>query len=143
MTTGNLDDWSNVEGVTSALHSIHGSVYEEGEATFKCVHDGEMVYFSMEIPGDYRFDTESDKKCASIGTMMKMGSKAGFINMGGCEAALQGCDDGVPAECDDYRVGAYFESFISLSWTFCLRVRILCTKLYSSNIYVCFVLCSF
>jgi hypothetical protein len=66
----------------------------------------------MEIPGQYRFDAADDQKCAAIGTMMKIGSKAGFINMGGCPLAMEdGCLNGVPTECDDYRVdlGAHWE----------------------------------
>ena len=45
--------------------------------------------------------------------MMKIGSKAGYINMGGCPEAMEnGCPDGViPPECDDYLVdlGAHWE----------------------------------
>ena len=53
----------------------------------------------------YRFDGLDNKKCAAIGTMMRIGEKAGYLNMGGCpEAAELGCDDGIPESCDDYLV---------------------------------------
>ena len=60
----------------------------------------------------YRFDGLDNKKCAAIGTMMRIGEKAGYLNMGGCpEAAELGCDDGIPESCDDYLVdlGAHWE----------------------------------
>jgi len=73
---GDLDEWSNVEGgIVTALQNIFGTTYANGEATYKCVHDSEKVYFALEIPGDYRFNASSDEQCASIGTMTKIGSK--------------------------------------------------------------------
>lgn len=94
-----------------SIHSIFGSTYDDGEASYKCLYDSEKIYFALEIPGRYRFDTLDNKKCAAIGTMMKIGPKAAYINMGGCPEALQGCDDGIPAACEDYRVdlGAHWE----------------------------------
>lgn len=108
---GNVNDWSSIEGITTDIQSIFGTTYAEGEAKHKCVHDGEKVYFSLEVPGAYRFDPDDNKKCASIGTMMKIGPKAAYLNMGGCPEALQGCDNGPPPECDEYRVdlGAHWE----------------------------------
>jgi hypothetical protein len=67
---------------------------------------------SLAIPGDYRFDALDNKKCAAIGTMMKIGPKAAFLNMGGCQESVEfGCDAGIPAECQDYLVdlGAHWE----------------------------------
>jgi hypothetical protein len=104
---GDLDDWSAVEGgIVTEIRSIFGLTYDLGEATYKCVHDSEKVYFALEIPGQYRFNSTDDTQCAAIGTMMKIGSKAGFINMGGCPEAMEtGCADGViPPECEDYVV---------------------------------------
>jgi hypothetical protein len=100
---GDLAEWADVDGIQTELHSIHGTTYEEGEASYKCLYDEESIYFALEIPGVYRFDTEDDKLCAAIGTMFKMGSKAAFINMGGCPDTIEGCA-AVPDTCDDYRV---------------------------------------
>jgi hypothetical protein len=61
----------------------------------------EFLYFLCSS-GQYRFDTEDNKKCAAIGTMMKIGEKAAYLNMGGCPEALEGCEDGPPPECDEY-----------------------------------------
>jgi hypothetical protein len=49
-------------------------IYGLGEASYKCVHDSEKLYFALEIPGEYRFNATNDEQCAAIGTMMKMGS---------------------------------------------------------------------
>ena len=60
---------------------------------------------ALEIPGEYRFDPLDNKKCGAIGTMMPIGQKAGFLNMGGCPEAMEnGCDAGIPPECSDYLV---------------------------------------
>ena len=110
---GDLMDWDAVEGgITTELRSMFGMSYALGEPTYKCVHDGEKIYFSMEIPGEYRFSADDDKKCAAIGTMMPIGSMAGYINMGGCpETMANGCADGIPDTCADYMVdlGAHWE----------------------------------
>jgi hypothetical protein len=61
----------------------------------------------LEIPGKYRFDPDENKRCAAIGTMMPIGSKAGFLNMGGCPESMEagGCPDGIiPETCMDYTV---------------------------------------
>lgn len=73
---GNLDDWDSVEGgIVTEIKNIYGMVYGLGEASYKCVHDSEKVYFALEIPGEYRFNATDNKQCAAIGTMMKIGSK--------------------------------------------------------------------
>ena len=60
---------------------------------------------ALEIPGNYRFDALDNKKCGAIGTMMPIGSKASYLNMGGClEAMENGCDGGIPPSCADYLV---------------------------------------
>ena len=68
-----------------------------------------IIYFALEILGDYRFDATDNAKCAAIGTMMKIGSKATYINMGGCPDALSGCPS--TNSCDDYLVdlGSHWE----------------------------------
>lgn len=106
-----LSEWDNVEAYTSVLTSIPGSELGAGNANLKCLYDEVQVYFAFEIPGDYRFSRENNQLCASIATMMKIGDKASFLNMGGCPDALDGCENGVPSSCDDYRVdiGGHWE----------------------------------
>lgn len=85
----------------------------EGEvSTYKCVYDENRIYFALEIPGEYRFNTTDNHKCASIATMTKVGKDATFMNMGGCPDAMGGCSDGVvPDTCETYTVdiGAHWE----------------------------------
>jgi hypothetical protein len=69
---------------------------------------------TLEIPGKCRFDALSNKRCAAVATMMKIGPDAMFCNMGACPDAQAGCDattGGVPATCDACRVdiGAHWE----------------------------------
>lgn len=110
-----LSDWAEVQGgITTGIRSIFGKDYMDGDeqATYKCLYDEQKIYFALEIPGIYKFDELDNKKCAAIGTMMKIGSKAAYLNMGSCPDALQGCDAGPPLpECADYLVdlGAHWE----------------------------------
>jgi hypothetical protein len=42
---GDLSDWVNVSGgITTGLRSMFGNMYEDGDATFKCLYDTEKVY---------------------------------------------------------------------------------------------------
>jgi hypothetical protein len=116
---GDLSDWASVQGgITTPIRSIFGKNYlteEDGEdimATYKCLYDDQNIYFSLEVPGRYRFDELDNKKCAAIGTMTRIGSKAAYLNMGSCPEALQGCEAGPNmTECADYLVdlGAHWE----------------------------------
>jgi hypothetical protein len=108
---GSLEDWEAVEGIVTQIQSIFGITYDS-KATYKCVHDNEKVYFALEIPGQYRFNSAEDAECAAIATMMKMGPKAGYLNMGGCQAAMEIVGDcAIPPECEDYKadLGAHWE----------------------------------
>ena len=79
-----VSDWNSVDGITTSLLMITGETYADGDATFKCVYDDELIYFALEIPGVYRFSDTVSELCAAIATMMKIGSQATFVNMGGC-----------------------------------------------------------
>jgi len=108
---GEHDEWSNVDAYTTTLMMTTGTEWDAGVATYKCMYDTERIYFAMEIPGEYRFSSEDNHLCASIATMFKVGSKATYVNMGGCPDAMGGCEGGVPDTCSDYRVdiGAHWE----------------------------------
>jgi hypothetical protein len=106
-----LSEWANVEGISSPIIMITGEEYPQGNAEYKCMYDDTHIFFALEIPGDYRHNTTDNHKCAAIATMLKIGSSATFVNMGGCPDAMGGCADGVPDSCMDYRVdiGAHWE----------------------------------
>ena len=103
-------EWASVTSFSTSLVDISGNEYTAGKAELKCLHDNSNIYFALEIPGEYNFDTEDNHLCAAIGTMFKVGSKATYINMGGCPDAATGCD-AVPDTCTDYLVdiGAHWE----------------------------------
>lgn len=104
-------DWDSVNAYTTTLVNTAGKEWDAGKASYKCLYDSEQIYFALEIPGEYRFNSTNNKMCAAIGTMFKIGEKASYLNMGGCPDAMAGCPDGVPETCDDYRVdiGAHWE----------------------------------
>ncbi len=80
------------------------------------MYDDKLVFFALAIPGDYRFNSAASELCAKIVVMLKIGSNATFVNMGGCPDASSGCSSGVPSTCDDYRVniGAEWELSITV-----------------------------
>ena len=105
-----LSEWADIEGVSHSLASINGESYMEGElSTYKCQYDSERIYFSIEIPGEYKFNATDNHHCASVATMTKIGVDATFYNMGGCPDACTG--DVIPETCDSHRVdiGAHWE----------------------------------
>lgn len=108
-----LSEWTPIQGIDTQIDSIAGTPYVEGNLKAKCLYDNERIYFSMQIPGEFSFDTEDNHKCAAIGTMLKVGADATYVNMGGCPDALApgSCDNGVPDTCLPYLVdiGAHWE----------------------------------
>ena len=104
-------DWADVEAYTSSLVTTTGTEWDAGNPVLKCLYDENQIYFAFEIPGEYRFSTEDNKLCAAVATMMKVGEKATYLNMGGCPDAMGGCADGVPDTCSDYLVdiGGHWE----------------------------------
>lgn len=111
---GDLSEWENVDSYTTSLTMINQQVYGGGDSNFKCMYDDSQIYFSLVIPGEFRFNATSDKLCAAIATMMKIGEEASFYNMGNCvETLAEGeCDAGVvPDVCLSHRVdiGAHWE----------------------------------
>lgn len=107
---GELVDWSAVESFETPLTgALTSKLYEHGNVKIQCVYDTEKVYFTFEVPGPYRFDTEDNHLCASISTMMKMGENASLFNMGGCP--LAGDCEAAPEGCDPYKVdlGGHWE----------------------------------
>ena len=104
-------EWADVEVYTSSLITTTGTEWDAGNAMLKCLYDEENIYFAFEIPGEYRFSTEDNHLCAAVATMMKVGAKATYLNMGGCPDAMGGCADGVPDTCSEYLVdiGGHWE----------------------------------
>jgi len=115
---GDLSDWESVEGgidtpIYGALAGKSANLYQHGNSMVKCLYDDSKIYFTMEVPGMYRFNATDNHQCATIALMFPVGVDAEFYNMGNCPQAAGGCDSSgaVPGECDDYRVdiGAHWE----------------------------------
>jgi hypothetical protein len=106
----NVTEWDDVAGLSTDLLKYTGPKYDEGQASYKCLYDDTDIYFALEVPGRYRFNATDNHKCAAIGTMMKIGADATFMDMGGCPDVIGECD-AVPDTCDTYRVdvGAHWE----------------------------------
>jgi len=108
---GDLSEWSSVNGTQTELYGLAGNVYAPGLADYKCMYNDTHIFFAMEIPGAYRFNSSSNAQCASVAIMFKIGESALYYGMGGCPLASSGCSSGVPSGCDPYRVdiGAHWE----------------------------------
>jgi hypothetical protein len=106
-----LSEWADVTGISSPIIMITGEVYPHGNAEYKCMYDDTHIFFALDIPGDYRLNATDAHQSAAIATMLKIGSSASYADMGGCPDAIDGCADGVPDSCLDYRVdiGAHWE----------------------------------
>lgn len=114
---GKTEDWSSVEvfeaPLTSALVATQHYSRGAGSVKIQCSYDTERIYFLLQVPGPYRFDTDDNHLCASVSTMFKMGEDATLYNMGGCPVgdALKGDCDKEPDGCDAYKVdlGGHWE----------------------------------
>lgn len=107
-----LSEWTSVKGIETGIYKLGGTRAYTSTVSYKCLYDDSNIYMALEIPGDYRFDTEDNHLCPAIGTMFKVGEKATYLGMGGCpDARTSSCTDGVPEACNDYLVdlGAHWE----------------------------------
>jgi hypothetical protein len=109
---GDIAEWSDITGIEIPLYApLTGELYASGKAELKCAHSEDRLFLTLSVPGKYRFDADSNELCAAIATMTRIGEDATYYNMGGCPQAATGCENGVPAQCDAYRVdiGAHWE----------------------------------
>ena len=97
-------DWTTVQGITSQIFQIGGSEYNDGNATYKCLYDDTHFSFAFAVPGDYRFNSTASELCAKIAVILKIGSNATFVNMGGLPQRFIRLRQIIPSTCDDYRV---------------------------------------
>ncbi|GAV83061.1 EB_dh domain-containing protein [Cephalotus follicularis] len=89
------DDWNDVEGfefpLLPALDPDADHVYKAGKMTVKALHDGNDVFFLLQVDGDYLYSKGNSNKCASVALMFQIGEDATYHNMGGCKEGSQSC----------------------------------------------------
>ncbi|KAJ6807735.1 uncharacterized protein M6B38_171190 [Iris pallida] len=86
---GHADEWAEVEGpeldILPALDPHEDKAYAGGKMTVKASHDGNNVFFMLQIAGDYAYSKGENVKCPSVALMFQVGENASYVNMGGCK----------------------------------------------------------
>ncbi|PPS15519.1 hypothetical protein GOBAR_AA05045 [Gossypium barbadense] len=79
---GCADDWEDIDGSEFSLH---------GKMTVKALHDGNSVFFLLQVDGNYVYSKGDIKKSPSVALMFQIGDNATYHNMGGCKEQKGSC----------------------------------------------------
>ncbi|PKU87209.1 uncharacterized protein LOC110097051 [Dendrobium catenatum] len=94
---GHADDWAGVEGsefsLLPALDPDADKEYTGGKISIKAVHDGNHVFFILQIDGEYAYSQGENQKCPSVALMFQVGENASYHNMGGCKNLRGSCNN--------------------------------------------------
>ncbi|KAI0529131.1 hypothetical protein KFK09_001678 [Dendrobium nobile] len=94
---GHADDWAGVEGsefsLLPALDPDADKEYTGGKISIKAVHDGNHVFFILQIDGEYAYSQGENQKCPSVALMFQVGENASYHNMGGCKNFRGSCNN--------------------------------------------------
>lgn len=92
---GHTDDWKDIDGfefsLLPALDPHQDDAYKAGSMTVKAVHDGNNVFFMLEVNGKYAYSKGDNNKCPSVALMFQVGENATYHNMGGCKESSDSC----------------------------------------------------
>eukprot|EP00262_Sarcandra_glabra_P003643 TRINITY_DN14396_c0_g1_i1.p1 TRINITY_DN14396_c0_g1~~TRINITY_DN14396_c0_g1_i1.p1 ORF type:complete len:366 (+),score=42.31 TRINITY_DN14396_c0_g1_i1:107-1204(+) len=86
---GHADDWEGVDGfefsLLPALDPDEENEYKGGKMIVKALHDGNDVFFMLQVDGQYAYSKGNNNKCPSVALMFQVGESASYHNMGGCK----------------------------------------------------------
>ncbi|KAJ4954354.1 hypothetical protein NE237_011137 [Protea cynaroides] len=92
---GHSDDWVDVDGfefsLLPALDPDQENEYDGGKMIVKALHDGNDVFFLLQVDGDYAYSTGISTKCPSVALMFQVGENASYHRMGGCAESPDSC----------------------------------------------------
>ncbi|OMO82105.1 hypothetical protein COLO4_23212 [Corchorus olitorius] len=92
---GHADDWKDIDGfefsLRPALDPDEDHEYTDGKMTVKALHDGNDVFFLLQVDGDYAYSKGDNSKCPSAALMFQIGDDATYHNMGGCKEQKGSC----------------------------------------------------
>ncbi|KAK8982141.1 hypothetical protein V6N11_037318 [Hibiscus sabdariffa] len=92
---GRADDWKDIDGfefpLRPALDPDEDHEYEDGKMTVKALHDGNNVFFLLQVDGNYVYSKGDSSKCPSVALMFQIGEAATYRNMGGCKQQRESC----------------------------------------------------
>lgn len=93
---GRADDWHDIYGfefsLLPALDPDQDKEYKGGKMIVKALHDGNNIYFLLQVDGDYVYSKGNDKGCPSVALMFQVGDKATYRRMGGCQESPTTCN---------------------------------------------------
>ncbi|XP_020593358.1 uncharacterized protein LOC110033648 [Phalaenopsis equestris] len=93
---GHADDWAGVEGFEFSLYPAldpdADKAYAGGKISIKAVHDGNRVFFLLQVDGEYAYSQGANTKCPSVALMFQVGENASYHNMGGCKNLPGSCN---------------------------------------------------
>lgn len=93
---GHADDWKDIDGLDSsllpALDPDDDKKYTGGKMTVKALHDGNDMFFLLQVDGNYAYTKGDNKKCPSVALMFPIGDEATYHNMGGCKEGTGTCN---------------------------------------------------
>ncbi|KAL2514032.1 heme binding [Forsythia ovata] len=102
---GHAQDWADIDGfdfpLRPALDPDEDKEYKAGKMTVKALHDGNDVYFMLQVDGDYVYSKGDNYKCPSVALMFQVGESASYHNMGGCKESPDKCNN---KSCRGYEV---------------------------------------
>ncbi|KAL9242954.1 hypothetical protein vseg_016907 [Gypsophila vaccaria] len=92
---GHPDDWLHSHAyqftLLPALHPHLDDAYQPGQITLQALHDGQDVFFLLQVPADYAYSPRNSNKCPSVALMFQIGDNATYHNMGGCKESPDSC----------------------------------------------------
>ncbi|KAE8662409.1 pentatricopeptide repeat-containing protein [Hibiscus syriacus] len=92
---GHADDWKDIDGfefsLLPALDPDEDHEYKDGKMTAKALHDGNDIFFLLQVDGDYAYSKGDNAKCPSVALMFQIGDLATYHNMGGCKEQRDSC----------------------------------------------------
>ncbi|KAJ6400944.1 hypothetical protein OIU84_016379 [Salix udensis] len=93
---GHADDWKDIDAFDSsllpALDPDDDKEYTGGKMTVKALHDGNDVFFLLQVDGNYAYTKGDNNKCPSVALMFPIGDEATYHNMGGCKEGTDACN---------------------------------------------------
>ncbi|KAJ4847668.1 hypothetical protein Tsubulata_046921 [Turnera subulata] len=102
---GRADDWKDIDGfefsLLPALDPDADKEYKGGKMTVKALHDGNNVFFLLQVDGNYAYSKGNSNKCPSVALMFQIGEAATYHSMGGCKEGTDTCTN---KTCKGYEV---------------------------------------
>ncbi|CAK7348448.1 unnamed protein product [Dovyalis caffra] len=93
---GHADDWKDIDAfefsLLPATDPDADKEYTGGKMAVKALHDGNNVFFLLQVDGNYAYTKGDNHKCPSVALMFPIGDEATYHSMGGCKEGTNTCN---------------------------------------------------